>query len=100
LRERTPGSSTRIAFLRRPQDHDLPERVIEQPGDVVIVEAVTLRCRRGDDDAVVRLVGDGLAERVAAVAAALDARVDRHAVLGGTLLDRLKQRDSHAALAA
>jgi hypothetical protein len=86
-------------LLRRPQDHDLPERVIEQPGDVVAVEAVAVRCRRGDDDAAIRLVGDGLAERVAAVAPALDARVDRDAVLGGALLDRLKQRDGRAALA-
>ena len=44
-----------------------------------------------DDDAVVALVGEQLAQRVADRAAAADPPVDRDARRGGALLDRLLQ---------
>src|SRR5215208_2108991 len=53
---RQASSDGQPVVALRADDHDLARGVVEQPGDVVAVEALGAAARRGDDEAVVALV--------------------------------------------
>ena len=86
-------------FGRGPQDEDLSGGVLEHPRQVLRREAGAARRGRRDDDAVERLDLPEAAERVDRRAAALDARVDRHACAPRCELDGFEDRHRATELA-
>jgi hypothetical protein len=77
-RARTAARREAVVADRADDDH-LAGRVLEQPADVVGVQALVATAGGRHDEAVEALVRDRLAQGMTDRAAALDARVDRHA---------------------
>jgi hypothetical protein len=81
----------------RPQDQHLAVDVREQPAHVVGGQAALVVAAGGDDQAVVALLRDEAADRVAARAALDDPAVDRDTGPGQAALDGLQQVEGGGA---
>ena len=94
-RDRAP----RRPLVPGPEHHDLARRSVQQPRDVRGGEARGALGRGGDDDLVVALVRDQLAQRVAVGAAALDPASTATPARAARCSIGLEQRQRELALA-